>query len=103
MIDRLEISPESYDKEQTIKLLDIGLRANSPSFGRVTSAQIDTAAEADEAEGFAPQKSVRQLEEEGVKKSDYTPSQKINAKRLSQGLSEDVTHSIEDAKAALGS
>ena len=39
LIDRLEISPESYDKEQTIKLLDIGLRANSPSFGRVTSAQ----------------------------------------------------------------
>ena len=102
LIDRLEISPESYDKEQTRKLLDIGLRANSPSFGRVTSAQIDTAAEADEAEGFAPQKSVRQLEEEGVKKSDYTPSQKINAKRLSQGLSEDVTHSIEDAKIALG-
>jgi hypothetical protein len=102
LIDRLEISPESYDKEQARKLLDIGLRANSPSFGRVTSAQIDTAAEADEAEGFAPQKSVRQLEAEGVKKSDYTPSQKINAKRLSQGLSEDVTHSIEDAKTALG-
>lgn len=102
LIDRLEIIPESYNKEQTTKLLDIGLRANSPSFGRVTSAQIDTAAEADEAEGFAPGKSVRQLEAEGVKKSDYTPSQKINAKRLSQGLSEDVTHSIEEAKTALG-
>ena len=102
LIDRLDISPDSYTKEQTRKLLDIGLRANSPDFGRFTSAQIDNAAEADEESGFNPNKSVRELEQEGVKKSDYTPSQKHNAKRLSQGLSEDATHSIEDAKKMLG-
>ena len=102
LIDRLETSPDSYTKEQTQKLLDLGLRANSPSFGRFTSLEIDMAAEADEEAGFNPNKSVRELEQEGVKKKDYTPSQKINAKRLERGLSEDVTHSVEDAKKALG-
>ena len=102
VLDRLESSPEAYDRQQTKDLLNYGLKLNNPDANRVTKDALNQAAETTVEDGYETEGySVQQLIDNNVSPRKYTASQKINANRLKQGLPEESDHSLEDVKSVI--
>ena len=102
VLDRLESSPEAYDQAQTKALLNYGLKLNNPDANRITKDALNQAAETTVEDGYETETySVQQLIDNNVSPRKYTASQKINAKRLKQGLPEESDHSLEDIKSVI--
>lgn len=118
ILDTLMVSPEGYTPEQTDKLFRYGFRTLSPDSNRVTFAALNDAAGTTTENGYiedlpldavASAKEVRKGRFEvqmpdGTKKyiAGLTASQKLNLKRVNEGLPAVTTFGISEAREALG-
>ena len=95
----LHVSPHIYNTvEQAEELYRYGLRTLHPDFNTFSSAAINQAANTTIAEGYEEGLSAVEAIEGGKK---LTAAQKINKKRLKQGLSEQDSFTVGEARLAL--
>jgi len=95
----LHVSPHIYNTvEQAEELYRYGLRTLHPDFNTFSSAAINQAANTTIAEGYEEGLSAVEAIEGGKK---LTAAQKINKKRLNQGLSEQDSFTVGEARLAL--
>ncbi len=118
ILDTLMVSPEGYSPEQTDKLFRYGFRTLSPDSNRVTFAALNDAAGTTTENGYIedlPLEAVASVKEvrkgrfevqmpDGNKRyiAGLTASQKLNLKRVNEGLPPVTTFDIAEARDALG-
>jgi hypothetical protein len=94
-------SPESYDADQESSLQAYNFAANHPDSNTYSSVAVDSAAETTQDRGFDETADVKVLMQDRVGPTKMTASQRINAKRLRQGLPVTNTFTIEEVRSVL--
>jgi hypothetical protein len=94
-------SPESYDADQESSLQSYNFAANHPDSNTYSSVAVDSAAETTQDRGFDETADVKVLMQDRVGPSKMTASQRINAKRLRQGLPVTNTFTIQEVRSVL--
>jgi len=94
-------SPESYDADQESSLQAYNFAANHPDSNTYSSVAVDSAAETTQDRGFDETADVKVLMQDRVGPTKMTASQRINAKRLRQGLPVTNTFTIQEVRSVL--
>tara|TARA_R100001082_G_scaffold95721_2_gene63041 strand:+ start:13913 stop:22288 length:8376 start_codon:yes stop_codon:yes gene_type:complete len=109
LVTILDISDQSLSPEATRTMMLYGFRALHPDENTYTIAEVNSAAGTTIAEGFSENnydangKSVlKEMIALGTSPRKMTAAQRINAKRLQQGLPETTTFTVQEAKSVLG-
>ena len=109
LVTILDISDQSLSPEAARTMMLYGFRALHPDENTYTIAEVNSAAGTTIAEGFSENnydangKSVlKEMIALGTSPRKMTAAQRINAKRLQQGLPETTTFTVQEAKSVLG-
>jgi len=97
----INTAPESYSQEVKNTLAVYGDTILHPDESTFTASEIDSASQDTIDKGYQEHKSVKELIENRVPKKFFTPSQKLNAKRIAKGLAETNTFTPAEAKSVL--
>ena len=111
IMETIDLADSNYTEEQKEQLSRWGMRLVHPDFTSVSAAEIDSAAKTTLAEGYRENLSADEVMRRypdsvmrglGGTGTGLTASQTANRERLSKGLQETTTFSIQEAREILG-